>query len=863
VIQVRNLLVYIGFRHLKLKPGRALLTTAGIASGVALFTAIAVINHSTRQSLRESVEAVSGKAKLTLSGSLQGFDENLLERVRIVPGVKAAVPLVSVRAFFEGSTESADGLSILGVDLLQEASIRTYKTTPDGNGQRVIDDPLTFLNQPDSIVITKALATKRHLGVDSSIRLTTPTGLKTFIVRGILEPEGAARAYGGSLAIMDIDGARVMFGKEGKLDRIDIVPRDGVPIGEVRARLEKLLGRGFTVSAPDEQADQTDRMVASYQLILTFFSVLALLVGLFLVMSSVSVAVAERRKEIGILRALGASRASMVATFVGEAFAIGLAGSILGCALGKGLAGLMVNQVTQSVAAQIQTALTVERLELTFSQAISILCFGTLAATGSALVPALQAAKVHPLESMKKLTEGPGALGIRQENLHALLGLGLLAWMRLSQSLGWAQVNGWVSALENVSAVLGTALFGPFLAFVLIRGFRASFRKSRILVTNRRRTESNVAALIVGLFLVMLIATVRTGFQTTLGLWLDRVFVSDLIVASSGNLVTGDVQPVSDEIEKELRQVPGVREVGHDRGMGSRLTSFQYQGKNLKIKAYDRPADFYGDRIFDMDESIRGVVVQELYRDREPKILATEGFLTKHGFRSGDAIELATPSGQVSFRIIGTVTDFASPEGVLYLNRQVYKKYWKDPLVNGFIVNAAPGFSLEQVRTALDARLGRKWNVIAVTSAEFRSQMREAIDRTFAYTKAIEWVALLVALLGLMNALFISVMERTREIGTLRAIGMTRAQAVKAVFLEALVVGFTGSIIAIAMGTFIGKTFVEHTLTLSLGWKVRWYFPWASAFTALLTGPLLAAIAAVIPARRAARLEITKALDYE
>ena len=208
---MKNLLRYIGLPHFKLKPIRSLLTLLGVSFGIALYVAIAIINHSTKNSMRENIEAVAGKAKLTISAGTTGFNENKLEIIKKITGVKFAVPMVEARAYF-ADQESVGSLYVLGVDLLQEQSIRTYKTTEN----KTIDDPLIFLNQPDSIIITRKLAEERNLEINSKMSLATANGLRTFTVRGILQAEGTARAYGGSLAIMDIDGAMLTFGKDTK-----------------------------------------------------------------------------------------------------------------------------------------------------------------------------------------------------------------------------------------------------------------------------------------------------------------------------------------------------------------------------------------------------------------------------------------------------------------------------------------------------------------------------------------------------------------------------------------------------------------------------------------------------------------------
>ncbi len=863
-----NLFKFIGIRHLTLKPSRAFLTTLGVAFGIALYVAIAIINQSTRESMRESVESVSGKAKLSVSAGIAGFAEDKLESIRTTPGVKTAVPLVEARAFFVGATESADGLQIMGVDLLQETSVRSYKATD----QRIIDDPLTFLNQPDSIIITTKMAAERGLKLDSKMTLSTAVGAKEFTVRGLLEPEGTAKAYGGALAIMDIDGARVTFGKENKLDRVDIIPEKDFTVDQVKANLEKTLGPGFNVERPESQSEQTEKVLASYQLILTFFSTLALLVGLFLVMNSISVAIAERKREIGVLRALGATRTSMVTLFVTEVFGIGFVGSILGCFLGKMLSHALVKQVMASVSAQFQSNIQVSHLDFPLSQIILTVVGGTLASIIAALFPALKAASIHPLESMKKNAETFSHEDERRGKIQIIFGFALLVFASLAMVLSWSKIWIGFDLLGKASSVLGSALFGPFLVFLLLKGFRKltlrlPYPILRIsqenLQRSRRRTTANVMSLMVGLYLVMLISTVRASFHDTLTNWLDRIFVADLMVGSNGRFIMADVQPLKESIEKEILQVPGIRPIGENRGSASRVIRFKYEGTLMTIKAHDQYADHYEYKNYAVVGSDRIKTAQTLYENEEPRVLTTNSFLSHYHKAVGDFVEFDTPTGKIPFKIMGVISDYASPIGVFYMNRAVYKKYWKDNLVTGFVLDLAPGYTFEQVRKNIAETVGKKWNLVTISNAEFKNQMQSAIDRTFAYTKAIEYIALLVGLLGLLNTLLISVMERTREIGMLRAVGSTRSQISRMIFSEAILQGFFGAVIAIALGAYIGRLFVTYALTDHLGWIIEFHFPIVSIFSTLLTGVIVAGIAGFFPARKAANLQITEALDYE
>ena len=867
-----NLLQYVGLRHQRLRPARAILTTLGVAFGIALFVAISIINRSTRDSLRENVESVSGKAKITISAGPTGFDEAKGDVVKAVPGVAHAVPIVESRAFFEGATAQDEAVYILGVDLLQESAVRTYKTTDE----KIIDDPLVFLNQPDSIVITKRFAAARGLGIDSKLPLATANGTKVFTVRGLLEPEGAARAFGGSLAVMDIDGARVSFGKIGKIDRIDVVPAEGVAVETLIPRLKAVLGTGFTVERPETQTESTERMIAAYQKMITFFSSLALLVGLFLVFNSVSISVAERRREIGILRALGSSRRGILSVFVIESALMGLVGAAIGIGLGRFLAELMVKQVTLSISSQFHTQVQANSLALTPDLAVTTLLLGTLTSAAAALIPAYRASRISPLEAMK--SRGLEAVGQERGDLRSvLLGAAFLAFTYFSMHGHWNRFFKPIEQMTQGASVLGAAFFGPFVVFFLIRAFRRLVKTKRTpifrlaqdnLLRSRRRTATTIMALMVGLFLVMLIATVRASFQDTLVSWLSEVMVADVLVTSSGKTISAEVQPIREEVEAQVLAVPGVRDPGRGRGVSSRILQFTSEGLTYTLKAFDEPGDWVEYRNFKIKDRDRVEAGRELFdreaNRKEPRVIVSDNYFLKHPeTKVGDLLELDTPSGRTAFRIIAVCVDYASPNGVFYVNRDVYKRYWKDSLVTGFAISLAPGADLEKVRAEIATKVGRKYNLVAYSNAEMRTEMRTAIDESFAYTRAVEGAALLVALLGLLNTLLISILERTREIGVLRAVGSSRRQIFRMILGEAVIQGGFGAIVAVAIGGAVAKLWIENSLAYALGWMIDFSVPFTSILSTVGVGIFVSALAGVYPSKRASNLPIVEALDYE
>lgn len=847
-----------------MKPVRTVLTTLGVVLGIALFVAIEIINRSTLSSFKESIDAVAGKATLSVSAGDAGFPEEKLEVISKVSGVKHAVPMVESRGYFADNTEASETLLILGVDLLREQAVRTYKTSDE----EVIDDPLVFLNQPDSIIITHAFAKAHGFKLDDKFTLATAHGKKTFTVRGLLSPQGPAKAYGGAMAIMDIDGARVSFGKQNKLDRVDVVTREGLDVDKVGAEISAALGPGYVVERPETQNENMERLVKTFQTMLTFFSTLALLVGLFLITNSVTIAVAERKREIGTLRALGATRASILALFLCEAVAIGMIGALIGAGVGRALASVMVGMVSKSMSSQYLTRIEVTQLMFGPRQVINAVLLGGIAAFAAALWPALKATMIQPLEAMRNREVGDDATkGIGRYAPH--LGFAMLAFMAVTTLMGIPARHRVVDIIDQSFAMIGSALLGPALVAWLIRAFKPLVLRrggtiSRLaqdnLLRNPRRTGSNVMSLMVGLILVIMISVVNSSFRLTLMDWFNKTLRADLLVSSSGRLISYQVQPLHEDLGSELGAIPGIK---YSATYALRFVHLNYGGKQLGLKAYDEPAPEFEYSTFDVLDRPAKDAGHELYHSTQPTALVSENFVLHFHKKTGETLEIDTPSGRIALRIVGVVVDYASPEGIIYLDRKLYRKLWHDPLVSVFGLQLEPGAKLDVVRREIDTRFGQSKNLMVMSNAEIKQQMMETVDQSFAYTRAIEAAALMVGLLGLLNTLLISVMERMRELGMLRAVGMSRGQLSRMILQEALVQGGFGAIAAVVLGSGITYLWVTYSLAHVLGWVIHYHFPWVSAVSTVLVGTAVALLAGFFPARRASRLEIRDALEYE
>jgi len=367
-----------------------------------------------------------------------------------------------------------------------------------------------------------------------------------------------------------------------------------------------------------------------------------------------------------------------------------------------------------------------------------------------------------------------------------------------------------------------------------------------------------VLSLVVGLMLVIVMGTVHRSFERTIGDWQDRTFHTDLVVSSTGRVLSLEVQPLAEEIAAEIDRVPGVEVDGGRGARAIRVVRIPYAGRQVAIKALDAPPASVGFKFLDVVQGSPAAAGKALFSG-ENTVLASDGFLAHFGKNVGDAIALDTAHGPVSFRIAAAVVDFGHPDGVLYMSRAIYKERWADSLVTAFCVEAAPGTSHDALKAAIEARFGDR-GIIATLNGALKKQLDDMIGESLAYTRAIEAAALAVGLLGLLSTLIMSLVERMRELGMLRAIGMSRFQLVRMVVAEAAILGTVGGVVAAALGAFVAHLWVVGSLASSLGWSIHVHVPFGSVLSTLLAGLAVGILAGLISSKRVAFIPIREAL---
>ncbi len=832
---------------------RTVLTTAGIVLGVGVFVGMHTANQSVLFALHQTVDKIAGATQLQVTAGETGFDERVLEDVQAMPEVKVAVPVIE--AVVETGLPGQGSLLILAVDMTGDRSLRDY--TLESGDESVVDDPLVFLAQPDSLIVTREFAERNGLQTNSRVPMRTMEGQKVFTVRGIMKSGGLTSAFGGNVAVMDVYAAQAVFGRGRKFDRIDLSVSDGSSVEQCRRALVALLGRGFQVEPPSTRGQQFDEVLRVYSVTMNITSVFALVIGMFIIYNSFAIAVTQRRGEIGILRALGATRAQIQRLFLLESGIAGLAGSLAGLGFGLLLAKGIAGYIGQMVEGVYGIAQRVEDIAGDPRLMLLALAMGVVTSLVAAFLPARNAAGVDPVQALQKGKYQVLSAGENRFRRAAAVVLALAA-------MGLLFVPGGASFYAGFLLAIGAALLlTPALALWLTRALRPALRWLRpvegalaadSLVQAPRRTSATVAALMLSLAMTIGLGGIARASYESITDWVTTALNPDLFVTASPTLTSRSfLFPAY--LGPTLEQVEGVAEVQMVRSprvvfRGTPVLLVSLEIDRWAVRARRHPVEGREDDMYRLASEGRGLIL-------------SQNLAGLKGIHAGQDVELDTPGGPLKLPVVGIVEDWSDQSGVIFLDRSAYKRYWNDDRVNIFRVYLRPGASVAAVRQTILGRLGTNRRLFVLTNDDVRTFIHTLTDQWLSLSYAQIAVAVLVAILGIMNTLTVSIMDRRRELGVLRAVGGLRRQLRHTIWMEAVSIGLVGLLLGLVLGALNLHYVLQMTHRDISGMVLDYRYPFQMAL--MLVPVILGAafVAAIWPAETAVRGSLVQALEYE
>jgi putative ABC transport system permease protein len=850
------LLRLVSLRHILGAPLRTGLTVLGVAVGVATMVGVMSINGSVLEAFRSTVDAIAGKADLTVAGSQVGFDEAVLERVRAVPGVAHASGAMTAIVPVKGAP--GEHFYVMGVDLLDDGHFRTYEGVDRELG--ALSDDLEFLNSTDRMLVSERFAREHGLKVGDGFQLLTGSGPQDFVVHALIREAGPVKAFGGSVGVMDVASAQAAFGRERTLDRIDVAVDPAVGVETVQAALRAALGGAFEVERPSRRGGSVATMVRSFQMGLNLGSGVALLVGVFLVYNTIAISVVQRRREIGTLRALGATRLRIRALFTLESLVLGGVGTVLGLPLGVLVGRVAIGWVSSAISSlyvQVNARdVTVGPLELGLGVALGVLGSGL-----AALRPAVVASSVAPVEALRRDAAQGAEVGSR--SLPTVLGVGCLllvypaSW--LPPPLENLPLGGYLAVFL---VLMGTTLLAPRVLRVLWRVYQRPGEallgvSGRLAADNFARapgrTAVPVSALAIGVAMAVCLSGFVGSFQASSHRWLEQSVPADLFLTSAARTAGSRNQPMAPDLAEPLAALPGVAQVDLVRVLPHDVLGLRAYVVSLIPEVYERygrPQLLEG-RLPTREERLAG------------RVIISENLSRRRDLHVGSTFEMSTPTGARTYTVGAVAVDYTSDQGVVFLSREVYQAHFQDDRVDTFELYLSDPSRLDELRHTITERWGERHQLYVLSNADLREEATALIDDAFAISYAMEAVAVLLALLGVVNTLLAAVLDRTREIGLLRAVGAARSHIVRLFVGEAAFIGLSGGLIGALAGLWMGVLITQVIGSQATGWSFPYIFPTRLAVTMGIASSLCAILAGLYPARRAATLNVVEALAYE
>lgn len=837
----------LAWRYLRGRGLRSLLTTLAVVFGVMLIFGLNGIVPSLVETFQRSLLSTAGKIDLTVASAFnQPFDADVLQRVARVDGVAVATPEVQriVPVPQRGDLPAAQQvaqLTVIGVDPATTASVRDFPVS-DGRALRTGDG--------DVIVLSADLAQQLHLAVGSLLSLPSSVGSTGFTVVGLLS---TGTVPGGEQVYVPLASAQRMFALGTRITGVAASLASGADRARVEADVRRSLGTDYTVGGLSSNSSLLASIgVASFAF--TMFGVFALATAGFIILNSFRTVVAERRRDIGMLRAIGASRRTIFGMFLAESLFQGAIGTGLGILAGWGMAAGLFAVMEPIFTRVVHLRLGGVVFEPgTWALAIGL---GIGVTVLAAVIPARAAGRVTPMEAMRPQL---GEVYERRVGKRAWIGGALMVASLFGLTAGTAASVG----LGAVTFLVGTALVAPAVVTPIANAFGrvvelAFAREGAIARSNLQRNPGRsgitVTAVMLGLAsIVAMMTVVQSIFAGFIGyidksLSADYMLIPQSIVLSQGNVAAGP------RLTQEVRDTPGIGPVST-----LRLSQGRVNGSDVQFIGID-PAGYAEVASFEWNAPSNDSALAQLSSGRW--LIANGIFAAQHGLNPGDAVSVDTPNGPRVYHVAGVGNDYLNAKlSTVYVSQDALEKDFGVTTDMLIMANRQPSADAGAVKARLQALVADYPAFKLYESAQWRDEQLTTFNQTMVIFYALIAALAVPSLLALLNTLAISVLARRREIGMLRAVGATRRQVRRMVMAESLLLSTIGTVFGALVGLWLGYAMV--VAMGSIGWPMPYLFPWGGLVATLVVGVTFGILASLVPARSAARLDVVEALHQE
>lgn len=838
-------------RYLTRHPWLMGLSVLGIALGVAVVVSIDLANTSASRAFQLSAETVTGAATHQVVGVTGTLDEEVYRTLRTA-GMRPSAPVLEGYASLQRGDRT---FRVVGIDPLADAPFRPYFATgPSGTL-----DLGTFMTQDAALM---AASTAKALGLQpgDTLRVAVEGTAHRVRLAGLIEPqtERTRRAVANVL-VVDVSTAQTLFEMPGELSRIDLIAPSGATEAQtLLTRVRGLVPEGARLQPSGTRTETMQQMTQAFDLNLTALSLLALIVGAFLIYNTMTFSVVQRRDLIGRLRALGVTRGQVFRLVLGEAAFLGVLGTGLGIVLGIVMASGLVQLLSRTIN-DLYFVVQVRELSIT----TWMLAKGTLLGLGTTLVAALPPAReatTAPVSTvLRRSTQESDVRAMAPRLAVAGVGVAMLgiALLVLTERSLWAGYGALLCVL------VAAALVTPFAVVQLATAVRPLMGRvagvlgrmaARGVVTTLSRTGVALAALMIAVAATVGVGIMIDSFRGTVADWLQQSLQADVYVQPPSPVMRRSTATLDSAVVHRLRGLDGVAGA-----YSIRRVQVRTNGEPTELVAVEpgpETADVY------RFKSGNARAIWDVLRDTAA-VIVSEPYSYRRDVGVGDTVRLPTDRGPRPFPIEGVYYDYGSELGTVMMSRSTYNRFYDDRKVSGLAFYAADAQDVDALITEMRAAVTGLQDVLIRSNRALRETSLQVFDRTFTITTVLRLLAIVVAFVGILAALMALALEQRRELGVLRATGMTPPQVGGYVTLQTGLMGLIAGVLSLPLGTVLAYVLVFVINKRSFGWTLQFAVPLDVLAEAFFLAVGAALLAGLYPAWKMAQTVPTRTLGDE
>lgn len=853
-------LYLLAFRNLWVRKSRTFLTLSGVALGVALVLAVSITNASAKQSFESFFAQASGNANLTVADAAsmtvqKGMRASLLREVQSFPGVAVAAAMTSNEALLIGKDNKTVGLAMVGIDPAIDSQVRTYEI--------VAGEFLKPKDRSYEIVLVKPEADKHGIGLGDKIELIVGSDAQTFTVIGLLADKGAARINMGRVGFVTLDVAREVFARGNKVDQIDLVAEPSIAnssdkLEKLEADLQSQFGDSYSVAFPSATGKSISDAISSLTTALSLFTVIALIVSALLTYNTFSMITIERTREWGLLRSLGMGRSQLLRLVLVEAVFMAGLGAVLG--LGGGV--LLAFPLIRIMEAMFG-GLPINDLAVPPTGVVSAALSGITVTLIASFIPAWGVTRITPMEALRVRGQKREGFVMRHS---WKLGLALMIPAVADTFFQWLPTQLWFFMV-----FVGVTLLVPVTIVLLERGIRYAMSAiygmpGRLGSLNIQRSKSRatltVSVIMVGAAMTVAMGGMEISFKAEAERWIESAVGGDFWISNASSNI-----PMPFELGQRIAATDGIQTLTPERWMylntvgATNAEGYKARRETILVRVID-PATYreVSSLRFSEDQD----KADELFADFAlgDAVFITSNIQQLFGVKRGDTIRLRTARGEQDFRVAGIITDLFQGGRSIMGSWGDMRKYFGQNNVTLFVASLKPGANPKVVEQTLTDGVGKSRHLSIQSGDAWRAELRQQSSQFFLLFDAIVAIAVIVGALGVINTMTMSVLERAREIGMLRSVGMTRTQITWMVLAEAATMGIIAAIFGVGVGVWLSTVMVAG-MSRGTGWNMSYVFPTVPLYVSIVIALVVSQVAAIYPTWRAVKTVIVETIKAE